>query len=511
MVERPLVFIDYIFCFLEFDPLYRLSRCPHSHVFQSVNKPCRQAFHQHGALVYLNHAVINTYVRCDMTRCSFRLQTRQKLISVTVLLLSLLGLVFQTAATADELGCNNTHVQLSGSGTSIAVSPNHIDDTENVQCALDVAASMGIPTVKLQADTYRISSIQVENFKGTFEGRTRTSTIIEVLDGAIGCVRMQNDGLLSAAIKFINGEPRVRFMTINAHRPCLNAGRQLSTILHFTGGSVMAADCDNDVIFAAVDRISVNGTSNETGPWAAIEVAPEGRQLGGCKDTLLGTFKLNRSYIENTHAGVVTNMKSGAQVDINFNEFRGNLQAVNIFDSNQNTTITSNKIFGDNSETASYYGIYLINYSVNPPKSTRVVVHNNEFNISSTFARTNYAVYVKSSIDSGAVDVPNISTIISNNRFNLSGTRVYGVLGKDVSNGHVSANRFSGSGRRAIYLNGGKPLSGWTITANNGFADFVSDYGEDIRFYTNTNQCIVGPGQEASVDDLGTDNIILPQ
>ena len=243
----------------------------------------------------------------------------------------------------------------------------------------------------------------------------------------------------------------------------------------------------------------------------AIEVAPEGRVMGGCKTTLLGTFKLNRSTIENTRTGVVTSMKSGAQVDINFNIFRANWFAVSVFDSNQNTSITANKFYGENSETRSFFGVYLADFTDNPPSSTRLVVHNNEFNVSSPFSRTNYAVTVRSSTNSSSVTVPNISAIITGNQFNLDGPNNYGINAKDVSNGHISTNRFSGSGRRAIYLNGSRPMSGWTITANKGLADFTSDYGDHIRFHCNTSQCIVGPNQDASVDDLGTNIIILPQ
>ena len=413
------------------------------------------------------------------------------------------------SAPASNQGCDEAEafIELDNDSLVINVSPTGIDDTVNIQCALDSAVDTGIPTVKLAASTYYISSLMVEQFKGSFEGTTKATTIIEVVDGSINCGAMRDSGHESAAIKFAHGEPRIRFMTIRADMPC-SQGR-LDTIVHFTGDSAQASNCDNNVIFGAVDRVIIDGTSTDDGAWTAVTTGPEGRLLGGCKDTLLGTFKLNRSTIKNTFAGVVTSMKSGAQVDINFNEFHGNLQAVNLFDSNQNTTITTNKFFGDNTADSSYFGVLATNFSDNPPPSTRMVVHNNDFDISSSFAE--HWSYGVSAQFGGDRVISDVSSVVTNNRFNLSGDTTYGLVFADISNVHVSANRFNGSGARAIYVAGDTPVSGWTITANTGLAGFSSANGDAIRLYTNTSSCIVGPGQGASVRDDGVNNTVLPQ
>ncbi|MBE9548650.1 MAG: endonuclease, partial [Proteobacteria bacterium] len=206
---------------------------------------------------------------------------------------------------------------------TIIVTPTGDDDTANIQCALNTAADDGYPTVKMTADTYYIGGIIVENFTGTLEGTKKTSTIISVLDNSINCTAMQSAGQTSAVIKFIRGEPRIRFMTISASQPCLSNLR-IQNLLHFTGTSANDNSCSNDVIFGAVDRMSIDGMDVNFGPLQAISVMAEGNALGGCKDTLLGTFKLNRSEIFNTLTGIATSLKAGAQVDINFNQFQGN-------------------------------------------------------------------------------------------------------------------------------------------------------------------------------------------
>lgn len=427
--------------------------------------------------------------------------------------LVLLGFGFSFNAIAVDVGCNNAFVQLLDDEMVIDVQPNLSNDTINLQCALDAATSMGVPTVRLRGATYSISSVVAENFKGTLEGKTKATTIVNVLDNSVDCVAINDSGMYAAALKFIKGEPRVRFMTIRAEASCTD-GLGLDTILHFTGAATGTADCDNDVIFGAVDRVVLDGTSINNGPWAAVEAAPEGRFLGGCKETLLGTFKLNRSTIQNTFSGVVTNMKAGAQVDVNFNEFQNNIQAVNVWDSNQNTTITTNKFFGDNTLTNNYQGVYITNWSDNPPNTSRVVIHNNEFNISATtLDNFSYGVLQVFDFYDAPGNISNISTVITNNTFNLNGVDggdIYGVRFKDSSNVHVSANRFTGHGARAIYVSGSTPMTGWTITANTGFATFTHSFLDDIRLGSNTSMFIVGPGQGLTVRDDGN-NTVLPQ
>ena len=199
-------------------------------------------------------------------------------------------------------------------------------------------------------------------------------------------------------------------------------------------------------------------------------------------------------------------MKSGAQVDINFNEFLYNNRAVWLQDTNQNTTITTNTIVGEVTSARDYLGIYIDTFSADAPVSTRVVIHNNEFTVTSTPQASAIAVYA---LQTGRVS--NISSVITNNQLNLSGSRALGIWSNDVSNGHVSANRFNGDGYTAIGISGMTPVTGWTVTANTGLAAFSSGLGADIWLATATSQCIVGPDQGAAVLDNGTDNTILAQ
>jgi len=418
------------------------------------------------------------------------------------LVLFLIGFSLDTMA--QSVGCNDSFVAMDANALIINVTPNGSDDTTNIQCALDAAVSEGIPTVALSAGNFFISNLIVEGFKGTLEGKTKTTTVVEGLDNSVDCVGMANAGQSSSVIKFVNGEPRIRFLTLRANDVCMQNNVRASNFLHFTGEAANVSNCKNDVIFAAVDRVIIDGTATDTGPFVAVSVWPEGDGLGGCKTTLLGTFKLNRSELFNTLFGLMTTMKGGAQVDVNFNEFHNHQIAVYLLNTNQNTTVSTNKFFSTTTIEGLFNGVSITTLSPTAPATTRAVVHNNTFNVASTAGGPSIAV---TALQDGRV--ANVSSVVTNNKFNLGGDETWAVFFGDVSNTHVSANRFTGNGSGAVFVSGLSPVSGWTITANLGLASFTSTFaasGADVLLGANTSNCIVGPGQGVVVSDQGSNN-----
>jgi len=211
------------------------------------------------------------------------------------------------AVSGQSVGCNDNFV-LAGEGEFVInVSPNGVDDTQNLQCALDSAADTGMPVVRLSSAVYRISNVLATGFAGTLEGTSKAGTTLEILDGSIDCAAMEVAGRNSAAIKFVGGEPRIRRLTIMAGSPCMTG--TLQSVLHFTGDSSLAASCANDVIFGSVDRVDMFGPGVSGPTNTAVAVSAEGKELGGCKQSLLGTFKLNRSVVSGFASGLITAMR----------------------------------------------------------------------------------------------------------------------------------------------------------------------------------------------------------
>ena len=403
------------------------------------------------------------------------------------------------AASEQSIGCDDDFVLAAQEKFEINVAANGVDDTLNLQCAMDFATSTGMPVVRLASATYRISQFTAMGFVGSLSGTTKSGTILKILDGSIDCSAMATAGRTPASIKFDGGNAKIERMTIMADSPCI-AG-SLQTVLHFTGESILVDNCANDVIFGNVDRVDILGPGVDGLTETAVSVFAEGTFLGGCKQTLLGTFKLNRSIIAGFPSGLESLMRGAAQVDVNFNEFSENLVAINMTDSNQNATITNNIINGDNTEDSSYTGILAGTDSDSAPNASRVVINNNTFNISSTFAPASNAVLYEQQ-----GKIANISTVITNNRFNLDGDSTTGIVSADVNKGHIAANRFSGNGVAGVMILADRiQANGWTVTSNTGFASFISS-SADVIFGVDTRNCILGEGQGATFTDLGTGN-----
>lgn len=402
--------------------------------------------------------------------------------------------------------CDSQFVSQNPNELVLDISPTGADDTVNIQCALDLAAESGIPVVRLGKAEYTISSIIVTGFNGSFQGTTRNDSILNIADQSISCTSMENQGLTSSAIKFVHGEPRLRFMTINAGNPC-SSSDPLKNLIHFTGLDANDGECKNDVIFGTVDRITITGPGRESSILSAIGVTPEAAELGGCKNTLLGTFKLNRSEIRGFSTGITSSMKARAQVDVNFSTFINNSTAISLADSNQSTTITANVFNSENSDPAisTANGILVTTLSADAPSKTRVVINNNQFTFTDSVDNSGNA------ITAGIFNtvIQEVSISITNNTFTLAGQELIAINGIDINNATVSTNKFSGVGLYGIIAdsNDSSGVSNWTITANTGFGSFTSL--SDIFLSTNTSQFIIGPNQNATTDDQGTDNTIL--
>jgi pectin methylesterase-like acyl-CoA thioesterase len=83
--------------------------------------------------------------------------------------LALLLLILPSAASA-------------GGSTIFVPPPNGVDDTANIQAALDACVAKGADcTVQLAAGIYHTRQIVEYNFNGTFRGADTDSTIIDAL------------------------------------------------------------------------------------------------------------------------------------------------------------------------------------------------------------------------------------------------------------------------------------------------------------------------------------------
>lgn len=380
-------------------------------------------------------------------------------------------------------------------GTSYVVSPSGDDDTDVLQCVLDSATSQGIKTIRLDRGTFSSQSLSAVGFEGVFQGTTRSDTTLLIDNRFAVCTDTGGDAEYAAGlITFFGGSPTVKSMTIDVDQPCDRGS--IYAVLRFTQES-----CDTRTFFGVVDRLDIDVGLNSDDISVGVLVNGDVdcvRQEGRGP---LGTFKLNRSNLSGINVGTLTSLLGAGQVDINFNEFVDVVFGVEIFDANQNTTITGN--------TFQYYGLGVVSGADTDiaPTTNRTVVHKNSFEQLGA-DRTSVGVYIYN----GEVRANN-SAVITGNTFDVLdgsvGDTVQLAIGiQDVDGALIANNRIRGSADVGVWILGGnfdKAVESTSITGNT--FDQENSSGADIWLAEVVSNSVVGP-QGAVTDDLGTDNLI---
>lgn len=418
-------------------------------------------------------------------------------------LLIAISLFFAAHASALENPCNRNFVTINGA--AIEVSATGTSDTQNIQCALDSAAEQGISQVILKQGNFVTGGLEAVDFVGRLSGVSRATTLLRIENQSVDCSAAEAAGQTPAAIKFIGGSPEVRSLSLEVDDICATSPLALPALIHFTGRATSSSDCeDNDVVFGVVDRVSLTAGDEQL---VGVRSTAEGYALGGCKQTLLGTLKVNRSALNGFQLAIQTSMRGGAQVDVNYNEFSDNVFDTFFADSFQATNVIGNTFNGSpTSSSPTHYAVAIGTTIDSPPAQSAFVISENVFNLSPSAGLNSIGVYLEQSDQ-----VADLTPILIKNTFNLSGEGAFGVYESGVNNGFVGNNRFTGQGAAAVALglSTASPSSGWVVAANRGLGNFNGST-EDIVLERNASFAIIGDGQQVDVLDLGTSNSVLP-
>ena len=416
-----------------------------------------------------------------------------------------------------ENTCDVDFVTVDGAGlvvSSTRAAEIYSGDTENIQCALDSAIEQDIAMVQLAEGTFLISSIEAAGFNGALSGVSKGKTTLVISHDLVDCSVMEAAGLQPAGIRFSGGSPRIQNMTIKAEDFCNGSSSVRPVAIHFTGQPTNTSECSNDVIFGVVDRVNLSFVGQED-PFEeetplfekinGIGGFAEGFALGGCKQTLLGTLKVNRSELDGFYAGFGTSMRGGAQIDVNYNTFTNNEYDTVFVNSNQSTYIVGNKFNGAPDETFEYYAVKVETSSDTAPATSKFVLLSNTFSIDAQPSEdlgSGFGVVFDQSAKTA-----DITALIAQNTFVLSGDAAYGVLDKGVTGGVIAKNVWRGTADAAILLGyfGEYPSVDWAILANRGFSGLETNTA-DIALGAGATGTVIGAGQGATVIDLGENN-----
>lgn len=441
----------------------------------------------------------------------------------------------QTHAQQDVEGCSDDNPAVQLRQGEIQVSPISasgeeagVNDTQNLQCAVEEAKRLGIATVRLikplnsdEPAEFRVESVVLEDFEGSLVGSGQQATIVKVGPESIDCAAVIDNGRYPAVFKVIGGNTRIAQLSIETDSVCQGSNRNFA-VVHFTG-SATSQECSENgssssVVSGLVERTSITSLSFDASgtpvyEGTAILSAAEGAMLSNqCDDKQLGSLRVVRNKIEGYFAGLQTRMQGGAQVDVNFNEFIDVPTAVGAFNANQIMNIQGNSVMFDDSSVLSY-SIWIdklvtrSNDSI--PLTNRTVIYDNRFVINA--AAHSMAVRAVSPDSDAVVD---LEVSVTGNEFDWqdTGSDVIGVYLLDLSFANVSRNRFLGgpvsSVPAAIFFDSAEEPARRSTVSYNNFKEYTGQRG--IVFTQGTSNNIVSPLQlqDAVISDAG-DNIIL--
>lgn len=137
---------------------------------------------------------------------------RKGLVAVGVLALLTTTLMALPSAGAAATTCDDAYVHIDGD--TITVSPTGNDDTINLQCALDMAASLPWARVVLEANDYYTSFLEVEGFHGVFQGAGLTETRLMTLPEGLDCIERSQQRRHVVLLAFGGGDVEVRDFTM---------------------------------------------------------------------------------------------------------------------------------------------------------------------------------------------------------------------------------------------------------------------------------------------------------
>ena len=411
-------------------------------------------------------------------------------------------LLAMVALPANAQDCDADYVDFSSEG-EVKITPSSMDDSENIQCAVDEAINLGKTKISLERGEFLLgASIALIGFTGEFSGVSKASTTVRTTPNSWECAAGDRDKDRQL-FRVGNGSVKFSTMSVIVDDPCIpsaNSARWTAIDI-----APIRPLCDKRVSFSSVDRVDLTlNTAEDDGYYTAISAGGSSH----CPDSLLGTLKVNRSTIKGWTDALQTSMVGGAQVDVNYCDFVSNIYAIKIENANQLTSIQRNSFYLNSPDHVSSrrpHGIGFFGSGEDAPKQNVLSIANNKFYDEVDVGhelRLDYGYTTKSQA---------ISVSIVGNRFeegaqDLGQDGIGSISVTNIDAGFIAKNTFLENTFAHIYFFGREgrgPADGWAIVGNS-FP--VGDAGIQLEELTRSN--IVGPEQSVRVNDYGM-NFIL--
>lgn len=272
-------------------------------------------------------------------------------LAASVVLMLVFVLVSGTVAAQPANPCDRDYVVRTGN--IIRVSPTGVDDTANIQCAVDLAiAENPGKTVHLMPGTFYTAQVVANDFHGTFRGSGINRTVIVNLpdlyvtpvDAYLNPPSVDNPHPF--LISFVDGNFKVSHLTIRivGQAPTLGWSFMGSPTFYELATAIAIL---GDEAHARISHIWVEGEPSDTSIFdynVFNGIFPEGF-LGESLPPLAGTFRITHSTFRRIGSGTPIVNLANAVVILSHNTYKEVQEAVDASDFvNSSITILNNRI-----------------------------------------------------------------------------------------------------------------------------------------------------------------------
>ena len=146
---------------------------------------------------------------------------------VVMMLVASVLFMAPAAGTGGESGnpCDSEYVQIHEWPYMVTVLPNGVDDTDNLQCALNYGAARDWAKIMLVAGDYYTNFLEAEDFAGVFMGAGREHTRLLTLPdgpGGLDCAARFDEAGDTALLTFAASDVMVKGLTfgIGGEKAC---------------------------------------------------------------------------------------------------------------------------------------------------------------------------------------------------------------------------------------------------------------------------------------------------
>ena len=404
--------------------------------------------------------------------------------------------------------------------------PNGVDDTANLQAALDMAVTSGPGcTVQLAKGKYLTQQLVTYNFHGTFRGEGRDKTTIEALPNLVVnahdfCVDVKpingTTNRWPSLITFVDGDIAVSDVAIKvpatngtATTPwpmCGDTYTNLIDVLRFMGQNRTQV---------TVDRITIEGspddspTSNGFNAWNGVMFAGEHPRVPYTHDVdyyfLSGSLTVRNSTFRSLFDGVcVDGFIKNAKVTVGGSPGAGNVMEYVLVGLDMEGAETSLFEISYNRCEGQWNGMWVVPWCCwTPTQPSYYSIHDNTFITAGPYANGIY-------LGDDAAN-PWIRATIYNNTIELKSDFMWAGIGAYNTRGTVIwNNNISGMGADAIRLGGSSTFC--TVIGNHVDGFFADPSFGLAKIYlgpASSRNLVVCPSPLDTVLDRGTDNKVI--